>query len=146
MKPKQKKRQERKKLCWHQALAQLFSWLKHCPVHQKVADSIPSLGIYLHFSSTPIQSMYRKFPFTLISLSLFLSLSTPLSTYPCCFPSPFLSLKKKTKINEHSLRWELKNKTMVTGSRRSVVDRSGIFRSNINWRSKVGSVNTEIKI
>ena len=27
-----------------QALARWLSWLEHCPIHQKVADSIPGQG------------------------------------------------------------------------------------------------------
>ena len=35
------------------ALAQWLSWLEHCPIHQKVAGSIPSQGTFLGCRSDP---------------------------------------------------------------------------------------------
>lgn len=41
---------------------------------------------------------------------------------------------------------ETKIKIMGTRSRLLVVERSSIFRSNINWGRKLGTGNTEVKI
>ena len=61
----------------HTALAMGLSWLEHCPIHQKVAGSIPALGTYLGCGFDP--QLHHVWETTNQSLSLSLSLSLPLS-------------------------------------------------------------------
>lgn len=58
----------------------------------------------------------------------------------------FMFLKDHSGYSLENELDETKIQIMLTMSRLLVVERRGIFRSNINWGRKVGSVNTEVKI
>lgn len=58
----------------------------------------------------------------------------------------FVFLKDRSGYSLENALDETKIKIMGTRSRLLVVERSRIFRSNINWGRKLGTGNTEVKI
>ena len=89
------------------ALARLFSWLEHHPMHQKSVGSIPGQVTYLSGRFDPwsrhIWEVINQC-FSPTSMSLSLSLSLSLS------PSPFLP-PSLSQINKHIIGWRFKKLT-----------------------------------
>ena len=79
-------------------LARWLSWLEHCPIHQKVAGSIPSQGTYVGSTFNPQSGSIWEATYVSFSLSLSHSLSLSLFLKSINMPSVRIFFKKRHKV------------------------------------------------